>query len=111
MVQALTLAAESGSPVDAARLSQCLRTGHSQDGGRVSDDAVLTLAMLRRRIDALRNLLRTLPRHGLRLLRRAERPHRSRDCGARVVIPMPLPSHHDAWLGTDRIERPPDKTA
>lgn len=111
MVQARLLAAERGMTVDGAQLLLASGADEPWDAMGVSaSDAVPTLAMLRHRIDALRNLLRALPRRGLRLLRRTERP-RSRSGSGWRVIPSPARSRDDAWIAAERIERPPDKTA
>jgi len=73
-----------------------------------SGEALPTLAALRRRLNALRAVLKNLRRHGLRLLRRVNGTRAG--CGDDV---KPLPRRRGplrVWPSlTDPIDRPPDK--
>ncbi len=108
IAQAVVLACRSDVPLAPRALFPAL--GVPRDHVFPSVDAVYSLPMLQRRLKVLRALLSDLPRHGLRLLRRAlakrlKPANRSGSGGAfRAYRAMA------AWgLVADPIERPPDR--
>jgi hypothetical protein len=92
-------------------IAQARRMGAG--AGIDTDRRLISLAMCRRRLKALRSVLMDLPRCSLRLLRRIEKRARRALCADRPLhgFQARLADTLCAWrLAPSRIERPPDKT-
>ena len=105
LVQARVLAAQAGVCAQAALLDAARKD--MRNALRSSETTLPSFHALRLRLKALQAVLRDLPRHGLRLLRRLLGAGRASERGHFV------PSREDRTgalrLGGDVIERPPDK--